>query len=163
VALRAGGALQAAAHNGGLAESPELADRVRGLPEQSTGPGTFRLDPLTAPNLIVGDTGAGKTSLMAQLIAAALTGCEALGYQGAGAGPAMIVDLEQGLCSVKRALREARLDRRTDLLYVHVPDGLRSTRTRSRSLLAQPQPRPPDPLVEQNPETTSRCSDSIAA
>ncbi len=74
--------------------------------------------------IIVGDTGHGKTALSAQIVAAILTGSEALGYQGARAGPALILDLEQGLRTIKRVLREAGLDDRTDLIYVPCPDGL---------------------------------------
>jgi len=77
-----------------------------------------------ARTIVVGDTGHGKTALTAQLVAAVLTGAECLGYQGAGVGPGMIIDLEQGLRSVKRTLRDAGLDHRADLLHVHVPDGL---------------------------------------
>lgn len=77
-----------------------------------------------ARTIIVGDTGHGKTTLAAQLAAAVLTGAEALGYTGVGAGPVMIVDLEQGLRSLKRTAREVGFDTREDVLYVHAPDGL---------------------------------------
>jgi hypothetical protein len=74
--------------------------------------------------IIVGDTGHGKTALALQLAASVLTGAEALGYQGARTGPVLIVDLEQGLRSIKRALRDAGLDDRDDVIYVRAPDGL---------------------------------------
>jgi len=74
--------------------------------------------------IIVGDTGHGKTSLAFQLGGAVLTGSEALGYTGAAVGPLLVVDLEQGLRSIKRALRDANLADRDDALYLAVPDGL---------------------------------------
>ena len=74
--------------------------------------------------IIVGDTGHGKTTLAAQLAAGVLTGAEVLGYRGAGAGPILIVDLEQGLRSLQRTAREVGLDGREDVLFVHAPDGL---------------------------------------
>jgi hypothetical protein len=74
--------------------------------------------------LIVADTGHGKTTLSAQLLGAALTGSKILGFVGAGAGPVLVVDLEQGIRSIKRTIREARLADREDVLYLVVPDGL---------------------------------------
>jgi RecA-family ATPase len=124
-----------------------LRSAVRVLP-QPTPDSEFEFDALTAPELmvlpdtseadellgplvlrggrtiVVGDSGHGKTTLVLQLAASILTGGEALGYTGAGAGPALVLDLEQGLRSCKRGLREAGLDQREDLLYVRVPDGL---------------------------------------
>jgi hypothetical protein len=58
------------------------------------------------------------------MLAAVLTGNDLLGQTGAGSGPILVVDLEQGIRSIKRGLREAGLDQRDDLLYVTVPDGL---------------------------------------
>lgn len=77
-----------------------------------------------ARTIIVGDTGHGKTTLALQVCAAILTGDELLGYQGAGAGPVMFVDVEQGLRSIKRGLRESGLHDRDDVIYVAQPDGL---------------------------------------
>jgi hypothetical protein len=74
--------------------------------------------------VMVADTGHGKTTLAMQLAAAVLTGAEALGYTGVGAGPILVVDLEQGIRSIKRILREAGLARRDDVLYLSVQDGL---------------------------------------
>jgi hypothetical protein len=53
-----------------------------------------------------------------------LTGDEVLGYTGAGVGPVLIVDLEQGVRSLKRTARAVGFDQREDVLYVHAPDGL---------------------------------------
>jgi hypothetical protein len=77
-----------------------------------------------ARTIIVGDTGHGKTALSLQIAAAILTGADVLGYQGASTGPVMVIDLEQGIRSIKRALREASLDDRDDVIYIPVPDGL---------------------------------------
>src|SRR5262249_52997398 len=77
-----------------------------------------------ARTIVVADTGHGKTTLCLQLGAAVLTGAEALGYTGAGRGPLLVVDLEQGIRSIKRSLRDACLADRDDVLYMLVPDGL---------------------------------------
>jgi hypothetical protein len=113
----------------GFALDAVPAPRVMELPDPLAE--GMLLGPLVvrpARTVIVGDTGHGKTALAAQFVRAVLAGDECLGYRGARLGPAMIVDLEQGLRSVKRTLREAGLDERDDLLYVHVPDGLRLER-----------------------------------
>jgi hypothetical protein len=77
-----------------------------------------------ARTIIVADTGHGKTTLALQLASAVLTGSEALGYTGAAIGPVLVVDLEQGIRSIKRVLRDANLETRDDVLYLAVPDGL---------------------------------------
>lgn len=74
--------------------------------------------------IIVGDTGHGKTSLALQMLAAVLQGEPFLDHIGAGEGPAMIVDLEQGRRAIKRGLREAGLHTHDDVLHISVPDGL---------------------------------------
>lgn len=74
--------------------------------------------------IIVADTGHGKTSLALQLGAAVLSGAEMFGYRGAGVGPLLVVDCEQGRRSIKRGLRDTQLDERDDAHYVSVPDGL---------------------------------------
>ena len=74
--------------------------------------------------VLLGDTGHGKTTLSYQIGGAIIAGEEALGYQGAGVGPLLIIDLEQGERSIKRLLRESRLDGRDDVLIVTAPDGL---------------------------------------
>lgn len=112
-----------------------------------TPPETFTLQPVTARSLcdepdidtgqllgplvltggrtiVVGDTGQGKTTLALQMVRAILDQQDFLGYHGAGAGRALIVDLEQGRRTVKRALRDANLAGREDVDLVLVPDGL---------------------------------------
>ena len=74
--------------------------------------------------ILPGDTGHGKTSLALQMIAGVLRGEDVLGYVGAGVGPVLLVDLEQGVRSIKRGLREAGLADRDDVYVVSVPDGL---------------------------------------
>jgi len=96
------------------------AFRSRPRTRRSPGPLVIR----GARTIIVGDTGHGKTALSLQIAAAILTGADVLGYQGASTGPVMVIDLEQGIRSIKRALREASLDDRDDVIYIPVPDGL---------------------------------------
>jgi hypothetical protein len=74
--------------------------------------------------IVVGDTGHGKTTFALQALTAIVSGAEMLGWTGAGVGPVLVVDLEQGLRSIKRGIREAGVDGRDDVLYITVPDGL---------------------------------------
>lgn len=74
--------------------------------------------------IVVGDTGHGKTTLSLQMLGAVLLGNTLLDHEGAGEGPVMIVDLEQGRRAIKRGLREAGLHERDDVLHISVPDGL---------------------------------------
>src|SRR5438093_7182683 len=84
------------------------ARELVGLPDPQSE--DLLLGPLVvrgARTIIVADTGHGKTSLSLQFGAAVLTGAEALGFRGARSGPLFVVDLEQGIRSIKRALRDA--------------------------------------------------------
>lgn len=74
--------------------------------------------------IVVGDTGEGKTTLSLQIVRAILDGKDFVGWEGAGTGRALIIDLEQGRRSVKRSLRDAQLDAHADVDLVLVPDGL---------------------------------------
>ena len=74
--------------------------------------------------VIVADTGHGKTTLAMQLASAALTGWEVFGHFGAKVSCVLVVDLEQGIRSIKRTLTEAGMAEREDVLYVAAPDGL---------------------------------------
>jgi hypothetical protein len=74
--------------------------------------------------IVVGDSGHGKTSFALQLVAAAVEGRDFLQWTGGGGVRALIVDLEQGLRSVKRSLRESGLEHSEALDVIRVPDGL---------------------------------------
>ena len=75
--------------------------------------------------LVVGaGTGEGKTTLVGQSVAAVVDGRDFLDWRGHGDSRALIIDAEQGLRTIKRRLREARLDESTAVTYVRVPDGL---------------------------------------
>jgi AAA domain len=118
-------AAAAAAGTAGFRLNPLTARAVCDLPEPAEtdlllGPLVVRRQRL----IIVGDTGHGKTSLSYQIVAGILDERDVVGYVGAGSGPALIVDLEQGIRSIKRGLREAGLADRDDVLIVTVPDGL---------------------------------------
>jgi len=69
-------------------------------------------------------TGEGKTSMGLQMVGAVTTGSEFLGWQGRGKVRALVVDAEQGTRSLKRRLREARLESSEAVDVVRVPDGL---------------------------------------
>jgi hypothetical protein len=72
--------------------------------------------------IVGGDSGHGKTTLTYAMLSAIVYGTELLKWQGSGMGPALIIDLEQGIRSIKRGLRESELD---DNVYVlNLPDGL---------------------------------------
>ena len=82
-------------------------------------------DELLGPLLVRGSrtvlgahTGEGKTTLALQALRAVVLGGEMLGYEGAGGGRALVVDLEQGLRTIKRRLREAGLARCDQLDYI---------------------------------------------
>jgi hypothetical protein len=74
--------------------------------------------------IVVGDTGEGKTALVMQFVRGVVTGDDVLGHTGVGEGPALILDLEQGLRSAKRAVRVAGLHERDDVHVARCPDGL---------------------------------------
>jgi hypothetical protein len=74
--------------------------------------------------IVVGDTGHGKTTICLQMLSAILHGEPLFDHPGAGEGPVMVVDLEQGRKAIKRGLRDAELHDRDDVLHISVPDGL---------------------------------------
>jgi hypothetical protein len=98
-----------------IMELPEPPESYRLL-----GPLVFR----GSRTIVVGDTGHGKTSFALQMLASILHGSDMLGWKGAGVGPVLVVDLEQGIRSIKRGIRESGLEDDERLLYVTVPDGL---------------------------------------
>lgn len=77
--------------------------------------------------VVGGHTGEGKTTLCLGMARAILEGEMFLGFKGIGGVRALFVDAEQGLRTVKRRLREARLDSLDSLDYLRVPDGLALT------------------------------------
>jgi hypothetical protein len=74
--------------------------------------------------IVVGETGHGKTTLGLQMLGGVVTGGDVLGFAGAGVGPVLWVDLEQGERSIKRGCREAGLDQSDQVIVLSVPDGL---------------------------------------
>jgi hypothetical protein len=74
--------------------------------------------------VVVGDTGEGKTTLVGQMVRGIVTADPVLGITGAGEGPALIVDLEQGVRSAKRTIRAANLHERDDVHVALIPAGL---------------------------------------
>ena len=96
----------------------ELGDR--GLEDMLLGPLVVR----GARTIIAGDTGHGKTVLSLRMAKAVLRGELFLDWQGAGADCVLVIDLEQGLRSVRRALEETGLHEAEDVIYEVIPDGL---------------------------------------
>jgi AAA domain len=68
-------------------------------------------------------TGEGKSTLCLGIARAIMAGEDFLGYQGIGEARALYIDAEQGLGTIKRRLREARITG-DSLDYLAVPDGL---------------------------------------
>jgi hypothetical protein len=73
--------------------------------------------------ILGGHTGEGKTTFSHQILRAFTAAEHFLEWTGAG-GRALVLDVEQGLRTVKRKLAEAKLDQSTAVDYVRVPDGL---------------------------------------
>jgi AAA domain len=73
--------------------------------------------------IVGGHTGEGKTTFTAAIIAAIVKRNGFLEWDGDGRR-ALVLDLEQGLRTVKRVLREAGLVESDDVDYARIPDGL---------------------------------------
>jgi hypothetical protein len=73
--------------------------------------------------VIGADTGAGKTSIAFAMLSAITCKRELLGFDGAG-GRALVIDAEQGIRTLKKRLREAKLDESELVDFIRVPDGL---------------------------------------
>jgi hypothetical protein len=77
-----------------------------------------------ARTIVLGHTGAGKSTLITRLIAAVVAGSEFLDWSGTVGTRALIVDLEQSEADAKRMLREASLDQTNTVGITLIPDGL---------------------------------------
>lgn len=73
--------------------------------------------------VIGGRSGEGKTTFVMGMARAVSRGEELLGWKGCG-GRVLVLDLEQGLRTVQRALGDAGLQAAENVDYVRVPDGL---------------------------------------
>lgn len=76
--------------------------------------------------VVGGHTGHGKTTFTMHMTAAAVRGEDFLDphWHGKGNLRALIIDVEQGVKSVKRVLREVGLEDDPNVHYLRVPDGL---------------------------------------
>lgn len=97
---------------------------IAALPEPPLG------DQLLGPLLvrrqrvvIGGHTGEGKTTLTLQLLKAACSGTETLGFEASERHKALIIDAEQGIYTIQRRIAEADLAG-VDVTYAIHPDGL---------------------------------------
>jgi energy-coupling factor transporter ATP-binding protein EcfA2 len=73
--------------------------------------------------VVGGHTGAGKSTFSLALAKAVTEESELLGWRGAG-GRALVVDLEQGLRTIKRRLAESGLSGSESVDIMRVPEGL---------------------------------------
>jgi KaiC/GvpD/RAD55 family RecA-like ATPase len=78
----------------------------------------------SARTVVVGDVGEGKTSLVLQWVRAIVEAGDFLDWRGQCETRALLIDLEQGEKSAKRALRDAGLDQSEAVDYLLRPDGL---------------------------------------
>ena len=92
---------------------PDIADAL-------LGPYVVR----TYRTVIGGSTGEGKTTLAWWFLKAIVEGLPLLGFTGAGNARALVIDLEQGLRTVKLRLRELGLDDSASVDYLLIPEGL---------------------------------------
>ena len=77
-----------------------------------------------ARTIVLGHTGAGKSTLISRLSAAIVSGSSFLDWAGVGDGRVLLIDLEQSEADAKRMLREAGLDHSQAIGVALVPDGL---------------------------------------
>lgn len=79
---------------------------------------------MAAGRLVIGgDSGDGKTTAVMGMVGAVAHGTRWLDWRGCG-GTVLVFDLEQGLRTVQRRLKEAHLDESEAVRYYRVPDGL---------------------------------------
>jgi hypothetical protein len=101
------------------------ANEILELPDPDEG--QQLLGPLVVRQgrLMVGaDTGAGKTTFLLRMVKALVDGGEFLDWQAEGGLRVLIIDAEQNVRSIKRGLREVKLERGGAVDYLTVPDGL---------------------------------------
>lgn len=148
--IRVSTLIRDAAHNGGISDHVDLVDKLQTLAVSSEGRPKLTLSVNTAKEvaawpdpeqgdlllgdlvirggrtLVLGDSGHGKTSLVLQMVAAIVDGEDFLKWRGSGGADssALLVDLEQGRKSIKRAIRDANLDGHERVHVVSNPDGL---------------------------------------
>jgi energy-coupling factor transporter ATP-binding protein EcfA2 len=77
-----------------------------------------------ARTIVLGHTGAGKSTLISRLGGAIISGSGFLDWTGAGGIRILLIDLEQSEADAKRMLREAGLERSEAIGIALVPDGL---------------------------------------
>lgn len=73
--------------------------------------------------IVAGASGDGKTTVSMGMTSAISSGGTFLDWQGCG-GNVLIFDLEQGLRSVQRSLKESKLHESDNVRYFRIPDGL---------------------------------------
>lgn len=118
-----------------LAAAPHAPDTTSPIPAPLSARDVCALDvpddeQLLGPLVVRGQriaigahTGQGKTTFSMQLLASIVDARDMLGWKGAG-GRALIIDAEQGLRSLQRRLREARLADSDRIDIIRIPDGL---------------------------------------
>jgi RecA-family ATPase len=77
-----------------------------------------------ARTIVLGHTGAGKSTLISRVSAAIASGTSFLEWIGVGELRVLLIDLEQSEADAKRMLREADLDQSQALSVALVPEGL---------------------------------------
>jgi energy-coupling factor transporter ATP-binding protein EcfA2 len=119
--------------NGGYEWRPRMECPLRerlvscaALTAIEAGPQEELLGPLCVRGqrvVVGGHTGAGKSTLTLAISKAIAHEEELLGWRGAG-GKVLIVDLEQGLRTLKRRIAEVGLDESEDVDVLRLPEGI---------------------------------------
>jgi len=78
----------------------------------------------SARTIVLGHTGAGKSTLISRMSAAIVSGSAFLDWTAVGGIRILLIDLEQSEADAKRMMREAGLDRSETIGIALVPDGL---------------------------------------
>jgi hypothetical protein len=111
--------------------STEIALEIMTAKEVMKLPTRSRDGELLGPLLYRGDrlvlgahTGHGKTSWALQAIAAAVRGGSFLAWKGRGECRALVIDVEQGIRTIQRRIREVGIQESESVYYLRIPDGL---------------------------------------